>query len=151
MVLSFANFWWQCSGTLSNLMVTDPNNLADTIPPGPPISVTPGATAPTAIVVTGNKLDAKATFTFGSGITVANTTNLTTWTPGSPVTLNVSAAPGTAAGNRTLTVQNPDCSTAILANVLSIAGTSGSVKTAQPAKAAALAGPKPAKKAPKST
>jgi hypothetical protein len=144
LVLSFSSFWWQCTGTLGNLIVTDPST-GNTIPPSQAISVTAGAAAATAISVTGNKLDAKATFTFGDSITVTNTTDLTKWVPGNPVTLNVQAIASAAAGNRTLTVVNPDCSTTILANVINVIATTPTLKTAVTPKGGRIVASKPKK------
>jgi hypothetical protein len=137
MVLSFANFWWRCTGTLSTLVVTD-QTTGNKIPPSLPISITAGVTTQTAISVTGNNLDAKATYILGEGITVTNTTDLTKWVAGNPVTLNVQAIAGAAPGNRTLIVVNPDCSTAILANVINVAGAASALKTAATPKGGAV-------------
>lgn len=119
LVLSFSSFWWQCSATLSNLAVSDPNGKTLA---GQPIPLNAGATTPTAVAVTGKNLDVKATYTFGDSIAVQNTTDVTKWTPGNPVMLNVQATATAGAGNRTLVVVNPDCSTALVANAITVVG-----------------------------
>lgn len=119
LALSFSSFWWQCSATLSNLALSDPNGK---IPAGQPIPVLAGATTQTGVAVTGKNLDVNATYTFGDSIVVKNTTDQSKWTPGDPVTLNVLATATAGAGNRSLVVVNPDCSTALVANAITVVG-----------------------------
>jgi hypothetical protein len=99
MVLSFCNFWWQPGAALGSLTVT-----------GSPVSLGQGKTA--KLTVTGKGLDLNAQYNFGPGAGVAASTP--TFTAGAPagtsIDLPVSAAPGAAPGDYTLTVVNPDCS-----------------------------------------
>jgi hypothetical protein len=126
MVISYSTYWWKCTGTLAL------SNVSNS-----PVSVTAGSTTPVALTVNGTNLeaDAKATYSFGPGVTatVAPPASGQPTTGLSTVTLNVTAASNAAPGYRNLVVQNADCSTAMLPNVIQVAAsTSSSAAPAPP-------------------
>lgn len=113
-VLSFSTFWWKCSGTLSGVSVSDPNNKLQ-----PPFAVQADGKTSVSINVTGTNLDQNASFTFGDGVEL--TTDNSKWTQAKPViTLGVIADTDAQPGTRPLIVVNPDCSTAIAPNAINI-------------------------------
>lgn len=128
LVLSFSSFWWQCSATLSSLAIMLDQNGTSTVQP---ISVNAGAT--TVVAVAGKNLDVNATFTFGDGIMVQNmSVTDTEWRSPNPVKLTVQVAATASIGNRTLIVVNPDCSTALLANAITVVSPAPSPQKAPP-------------------
>lgn len=133
LVMSFSSFWWQCSATLSGLVVTDPNGK---IPAGQPIPVNGGSTTATPVEVSGKNLDVNATYTFGDNVVVQKTNDPTKWKAGDPVELNVTATDAADGGNRSLIVVNPDCSTALVPNAINV------VASAAPVQKTAVVAPK---------
>jgi hypothetical protein len=135
LVLSFANFWWRCTDTLSSLAVSAPSS-----------PITAGTQSQTKVTVTGTNLDVNAKYVFGPGPGV--TVSSAAWTPstvqGTSVDLTVNIDASASAGSYGLTVINPDCNTAILANAINLAPVSVvsapvPVKGATPKKAAPAA------------
>ncbi len=116
LVLSFSTFWWKCTGTLSGITLSDPNNK---VQPGSPFLIVAGDTKPTLIAVKGTNLDNDATFTFGDGVKV--TPDNSQWSQGNQVIiLSVTADTDAQPGTRPLIVVNQDCSMALAANAISI-------------------------------
>lgn len=115
LVLSFCNFWWQCTTVLSKLAVTNA-----------PVSVAQGNSP--IVTVTGNGLDLNAKYLFGpgSGVTVLSTAWTPLTTPGTSVDLTVQVTAAATPGDYTLTVQNPDCATAIVSRALTVTATASS-------------------------
>jgi len=113
-VLSFGSFWWKCTGTLSGVAVSDPNNQVT-----PPFRINAGDQTATNIKVTGSNLDKDANFTFGDGVKF--TVDSSQWTEQNrQVTLAVTTDPDAQPGNRPLIVVNKDCSMALAANAITV-------------------------------
>jgi len=118
LVLSFATFWWKCTGTLSGLQVSDPTGNALK----PPIPINADGKTSVQIQVTGTNLNKDAVFTFGDGLTI--TTDTSQWIPTHQViTLAVVAAASAQPGNRPLIVVDKDCSTALFPNAINVVAT----------------------------
>ena len=117
LVLSFCNFWWQCTTVLSKLAVASPI-----------VSIVQGNSA--TVTVTGNGLDLKAKYIFGpgSGVTVPSTAWTLSTTQGTSVDLTVQVDAAATPGNYTLTVVNPDCTTAIVSPALTVTATAAASK-----------------------
>lgn len=117
MVISYANFWWKCTGTLSLTGVEGPATN-----PTPPVPVPINGNSVTLIVHGTNlESDPRATYSFGPGVTVA--VNTPAGTALTSVSLTLTASVNAALGLHNLVVQNADCSTAMLANVIQIVTT----------------------------
>ena len=144
LVLSFSTFWWKCTGTLSGITLSDPNNK---VQPGSPFPIVAGDTNPTLIAAKGTNLDKDATFTFGDGVKV--TPDNSQWAQANPVIiLSVAADTDAQPGTRSLIVVNQDCSMALAAKAISISPPpQGPVMGPKGAKAAASR-PKKAGKTP---
>jgi hypothetical protein len=115
LVVSFAEFWWQCTGTVTITDVFDPNN-----PTKKPIPVTADGKTTATARVTGTNLDPQATYTFGNGVTVTNVATEPNKQPGTSVDLTVMAATDATPGDRTLTIVSADCSVAIKTKAITV-------------------------------
>ena len=104
LVVSLARFWWQCSDGETTITSLDP------------AEITAGQT--TTVTVSGTNLFPTATYTFGNGIMVQVTT--TGKEPVSEIVLSVTPDQNAAPGPRTLVVVNQDCSTATLADAITV-------------------------------
>jgi hypothetical protein len=144
LVLSFSTFWWKCTGTLSGITLSDPNNK---VQPGSPFPIVAGDTTPTLIAVKGTNLDKDATFTFGDGVKV--TADNSQWSQANQViVLSVTADSDAQPGTRPLIVVNQDCSMALAANAVSISPPPQSPVMGPKSSKAAANRPKKAGKAP---
>ncbi|MGH8531331.1 MAG: hypothetical protein ACREV1_01045 [Gammaproteobacteria bacterium] len=113
LVISFGHFWWQCKVELITITGLTSNNKTHNATT--PISVNAGD-ADRKIEVTGTNLMDGVKVEFGSGVTV-KVIEVT----GSELTATIAIAPD-AAGSRSMTVINPDCSSATLPNAIEILG-----------------------------
>jgi hypothetical protein len=107
MVVSLADAWWKC--TTSQLTITK----VETAPAGP---FTRGQTG-IQMTVTGTNIDQKAAAQVGQGVKV---TALQVKADGTAMTLTLRILNFAQAGDRALTVTNPDCKIASAASALTI-------------------------------
>lgn len=122
LVISFGHFWWQCEVefiTITGLGSNGEQHNATT-----PISVK-ASDADRNIKVTGTNLMNGVKVEFGSGVTVkgVNVTGVSELT----ATIDIASD---ADGSRSMTVINPDCSSATLPNAIEILGKNQDAKTA---------------------
>jgi hypothetical protein len=107
MVMSFAGFWWRCTTTMTKL---------DTVAVSTKPPYLPG-TGPIRIVAKGAQLRADAGVTLGPGVSVT----IAEVTPdGGTMRLDAQIAGDAAAGDRTLTIVNADCSSVSWPAALSV-------------------------------
>jgi hypothetical protein len=106
MVVSFANVWWRCAGGLVSIEDVMVRHR----------SPTPGATE-VRLLVKGSNLHEEATVDFGPGVTVTEK-KLVPASGNLMVTIDI--AGDAAPGDRTMTIENPDCSVAVFPDALRV-------------------------------
>jgi hypothetical protein len=103
MVKSFANFWWKCTPNLPEITDVTP----ETVEPGQ---------QNVEVTITGDKFVNGLQVDFGQGIRVTHVDVKSR----SEITVTINVANNVATGPHTVTVINPDCSTATKADAFSI-------------------------------
>jgi len=115
MVVSFAHAWWRCEG--GNIEV---GSVTVTVAGTEVAEVVQGQTG-VSIVVRGANFrsegDVKPKVNLGSGVTIGT---VDVSDNGEALTVSVSINPAAPLGPRTLTIINPDCSTASMSNVMTV-------------------------------
>jgi hypothetical protein len=107
-VVSLADLWWRCAGGVVKA------TKATGTPAGPYEPDTPGV----KLAVVGQGIAADAAVDLGAGVEIVSK-NVTK--AGRALDLELTIAKDAAPGARTLTIENPDCSTARLPKALTIA------------------------------
>lgn len=103
LVISFGHFWWKCKADLLTVRVEKPEKAS------------PGDQN-VELTISGNNFKEGLNVNLGQGITVSNVSVKSD----KEIKVTINVATDATPGSRTLTVINPDCSTATLANAVTI-------------------------------
>lgn len=138
LVLSLANFWWQCASevAVSRVLIYEQSASSDA-----PYQAKPGDRLSIRVQGTGFRSSAKVNL--GSGVRIDTNTIVVQEStyPGAPAAVSFDAEVLSDAldGPRTLTIANPDCTTAVYADVIYVkreSDTSPTPSTVQPSRGA---------------
>lgn len=122
LVISFGHFWWQCTSALDLVLLSF--KVTDSADNPVDVNSIKQNTRNLKIEVSGENFKDGAKVNFGSGVTVKDV-NVT---GGSELTAKIDIA-SDADGSRSMTVINPDCSSATLPNAIRILGTNQDTET----------------------
>lgn len=124
LVISFGHFWWQC--TVDVVKVNNVTAIIGGTSQTNPISINTGTTV--ELTVSGENFRYKPNVRFGSGVTIHEIKPEDLLQNGKELKVTIDIA-SDADGSRSMTVINPDCSSATLPNAIEILGKKQDTRT----------------------